>query len=216
MNDSDSETERDASGSKKGRDLSVPERDKNNLPVDQSSAGLLERAIQGLSDEEMKEVRKQAVAETIKLETRAKEMTDTERVARSETQDHIDSWSVLNQNKGRLDRHTEESQIKTATGERRIVSKSGPGCFVATAVYGGDSGIVQWLRAYRDRVLSHTHLGRGFIRWYYRVGPGLAETVTRHRPLVWLSRGFVAILTAFAAVHWGLSRLWTALRRISP
>lgn len=51
-------------------------------------------------------------------------------------------------------------------------------CFVATQVYGCDSGReLDTLRKWRDKVLMQTGLGRSFVRWYYRAGPILADAV---------------------------------------
>ena len=51
-------------------------------------------------------------------------------------------------------------------------SKSGGGCYVATAVYGSyDCPEVWTLRRFRDDVLAETWYGRLFIRAYYAVSP---------------------------------------------
>lgn len=50
------------------------------------------------------------------------------------------------------------------------------GCYIATAVYGSyDSPAVMSLRRFRDQRLSRSPLGRGMIRVYYAVSPGLAS-----------------------------------------
>jgi len=47
-------------------------------------------------------------------------------------------------------------------------STSPGGCFVATAAFGSPMARqVQWLRAFRDRILLSTGVGRGFVNWYY-------------------------------------------------
>ena len=75
--------------------------------------------------------------------------------------------------------HTPPSSSGAGSGS------GGGGCFVATAVYGTyDHPDVRTLRAYRDGTLRHSAVGRCFIRWYYRYGPGLAnrlENVPRVR-----------------------------------
>lgn len=64
----------------------------------------------------------------------------------------------------------------------------GSACFVATQVYGRDSGReLDTLRKWRDEVLMQTDLGRSFVRWYYRTGPILAEAVAGK---IWLISSF--------------------------
>lgn len=207
MTDPKSGKSHDDSSRQEGRGIVKRESDKNTLPVDMSSTDLFSNALAGLTEEEMRDLRMLVIEEKVKLESHKHKLAIDEQAARHETQDHIDAWSVLAKNGRPTERHTAESRIKTATGERRIVSKSGPGCFVATAVYGVESGMVQWLRTYRDHALSTSGFGRRFIRWYYRMGPGLAATVSRHRSLIWFFRVVVTILAAFAAIHWMLIRL---------
>jgi hypothetical protein len=205
MTDPNSGKSQDDSRRQKGQ-IVRREPDRNNLPVDMSSLDLFSQALKELTEEEMRDLRKLVIEEKVKLESHKHKIAIDEQAARNDTQDHIDAWSVLANNNRHTERHTEESTIKTATGERRIVSKSGPGCFVATAVYGVDSRMVQWLRTYRDGALSRSDFGQRFINWYYRIGPGLAATVSRHRSLVWFSRVVISIMAAFAAVHWMLIR----------
>lgn len=51
-------------------------------------------------------------------------------------------------------------------------------CFVATAVYGSPFhhhvAVLRWLRSH---VIMKSTMGREFVRWYYRVGPGWAELI---------------------------------------
>jgi hypothetical protein len=57
-------------------------------------------------------------------------------------------------------------------------SQSRQACFVATATYRSEQAApVQFLRAYRDTVLTKSRAGRAFIRAYYTVGPFLAKPV---------------------------------------
>ena len=57
----------------------------------------------------------------------------------------------------------------------RISSSSGK-CYIATAVYGSyDCPQVWVLRRFRDNVLAHTGIGRGFIKAYYRISPWLVK-----------------------------------------
>ena len=58
--------------------------------------------------------------------------------------------------------------------------KPSSSCFVATAVYGDAQCMeVNTLRRFRDTVLVHSVGGRAFIRAYGRLGPHLANWITR-------------------------------------
>jgi uncharacterized repeat protein (TIGR01451 family) len=66
-------------------------------------------------------------------------------------------------------------------------------CFIATAAYGSAlEPQVVVLRAFRDRYLQHTALGRAFIRFYYRHSPPLASFIAAHP---WSRAGTRALLT---------------------
>jgi hypothetical protein len=73
-------------------------------------------------------------------------------------------------------------------------------CFVATAAYGSPlAREIGVLRAFRDRHLLQSALGRAFVRSYYTAGPTLAELI-RERP--WLraaARGLLAPVVALIA-----------------
>lgn len=67
----------------------------------------------------------------------------------------------------------------TRSGRQRKVGRAA-GCFVATAVYGDYESVnVRYLRAFRDRYLQRSWMGQLFVRFYYRVGPFLAELVEK-------------------------------------
>lgn len=51
-------------------------------------------------------------------------------------------------------------------------------CFVATTVYGEDAKETKALRAWRDRVLNASFLGRSVVRLYYLVSPCVARWLT--------------------------------------
>jgi len=58
-------------------------------------------------------------------------------------------------------------------------------CFIATAVYGDyDHPQVRELRSFRDQVLMRSTAGRRFVRWYYRVGPGMADRFSSNEFIV--------------------------------
>ncbi|GEM_PF-1668944 len=50
-------------------------------------------------------------------------------------------------------------------------------CFIATAVFGGDSSITELLRDYRDKFLLTNGLGRSFVDFYYTYSPGIAAVL---------------------------------------
>lgn len=52
-------------------------------------------------------------------------------------------------------------------------------CFIASAVYGIDAPETHALRAWRDRVLMPSPLGRAFVRSYYFVSPYLVPLLKR-------------------------------------
>jgi DNA-directed RNA polymerase subunit RPC12/RpoP len=61
---------------------------------------------------------------------------------------------------------------------KRVMHRSG--CFVATIAYGDDDLVeVHLLRLFRDRYLTRSRLGRGFVWAYYRFGPYLAWVIDR-------------------------------------
>ena len=54
-------------------------------------------------------------------------------------------------------------------------------CFVATAVYGTDTGEeINILREFRDVVLLTSRLGAEFVSLYYEVSPSIAEVIWQH------------------------------------
>jgi uncharacterized repeat protein (TIGR01451 family) len=70
---------------------------------------------------------------------------------------------------------------------------AGAGCFIATAAYGSPlEPHVMALRAFRDRYLQRSDLGRTVIRFYYRHSPPVAAVIARHE---WLRFGARALLT---------------------
>jgi hypothetical protein len=83
-------------------------------------------------------------------------------------------------------------------------STSPGGCFVATAAFGSPMvHQVQWLRAFRDRTLLSTGVGRAFVKWYYAWSPRAATWLRAHFVARKLTRAILWIPIAFA---------WSSLR----
>jgi len=73
------------------------------------------------------------------------------------------------------------------------------GCFVATAAFGSPMARqVQWLRAFRDRILLPRRAGRAFVNWYYGWSPRSAAWLRGHAIARKLTRAVVWIPVAFA------------------
>ncbi len=53
-------------------------------------------------------------------------------------------------------------------------------CFIATAVYGGETEQVAQLRRLRDEVLLRNQLGASFVRQYYTWSPMLSDGISAH------------------------------------
>lgn len=86
-------------------------------------------------------------------------------------------------------------EVMTATPLPRSVDA----CFIATAVYGSkDQAEVVELRAFRDRVLMRSELGRDFVDLYYRLSPSAAELVREHESVRALLRTLLDPLAAGA------------------
>jgi len=79
------------------------------------------------------------------------------------------------------------------------------GCFIATAAYGSMSHPhVLTLRQFRDRYLLPHRSGRRLVRGYYRISPGLARAMGRHR---WLKGPTRLILLPGVAIAYSAVRL---------
>jgi hypothetical protein len=81
-----------------------------------------------------------------------------------------------------------------------VIAVSGFGCFIATAAYGSPlEPHVVVLRAFRDRYLRRSGLGRAFIRFYYRHSPPVAAVVAQHEWLRFLVRAMLTPLVLAVA-----------------
>ena len=83
-------------------------------------------------------------------------------------------------------------------------STSPGGCFIATAAFGSPMARqVQWLRAFRDRVLLPGRAGRAFVNWYYGWSSRAAAWLHVHSVARKLTRVVLWIPVAFS---------WSSLR----
>ena len=178
-----------------------PEDQQSTLP----STNLIEQALTDLSEEKLQQLKEQAADEALQLQKRRAELQDERLHADEMTRSHIDAAHTLAESdrltKGSFPKsHKVETHVSTGTGHRRIESKSGPTCFVATVCFGPESAEVEYLRDYRDDVLRQSPKGRAFIKWYYRYGPGLANLARKFRVLR------VASTHAVRLIIWHLKR----------
>ena len=188
--------------------------DKSNLqkirnPKDQlalqnsglNSGRLLDIAVSNLDDDEIKALRNEALKARLELEKDEARRTIAYNNARNEIQDHIDLFDNLDKN-GNSKSHKISSNIKTGAGNIQIESKSGGTCFVASAAYDDPNHPdVVFLRHFRDTKLKTNILGRTFIAFYWKLGPVLANPVSRIPILQHTSRRtiekIVQVLKAF-------------------
>lgn len=84
--------------------------------------------------------------------------------------------------------------------ERQVQDKR---CFVASWACGPEHVATQHLRAFRDRALMNSVIGRGLVQAYYAVSPALI-TILRHVP------------GAQAAARWCVIRLAAAVNGGRP
>ncbi len=94
-------------------------------------------------------------------------------------------------------------------------------CFVATAAYGSTMAYeVSAFRAFRDRFLVPTKLGKAFVRFYYKNGPIAADFIAKNDTLRAISRGLLWAPLQFAkfAVDNGIAfaLLLVSLISLSP
>ncbi len=81
-------------------------------------------------------------------------------------------------------------------------------CFVATAAYGSDTADeIHILTEFRDSVLMRSRLGTGFVSFYYKAGPPLADFISRHEGLRTLAR--VGLLDPVVRIVDSTRHLWS-------
>ncbi|MGV8991269.1 MAG: CFI-box-CTERM domain-containing protein [Thiobacillus sp.] len=77
---------------------------------------------------------------------------------------------------------------RTSSKGYRTPPTSKSNCFIATAVYGSDAFETNLLRAYRDRVLMPSMLGRLFVSCYYALSPRIVPLIERSERLASIVR----------------------------
>lgn len=166
--------------------------DKPNLPASQKdkkdvklhdnglqAGSLISQAVLNLSDEQADNLKMKAAEEALRLEAKQHELNMEYVHGKKTVEDHIDTANMLDKN-GKLTRHSVKTEVKSGNSSMRIESKSGATCFVATATYQDPNhpDVVR-LRQFRDNTLVKHALGRRFVAWYWRVGPGLSRVIER-------------------------------------
>lgn len=157
-----------------------------------SAGSLIDQSLIHLNKQQAETLMAKAAEKALELEARKRQQDMDYEAGRRATQDHIDTYNMLDKN-GRLTRQSVTSDIKTGAGNMRVESKSGATCFVASAAYGDQNHPdVMFLRAFRDDVLAKTSIGRSFITWYWRVGPRLARAVEKSEQLRNISKYLIS------------------------
>ncbi len=91
-------------------------------------------------------------------------------------------------------------------------------CFIATAAYGSAlDPHIDVLRWFRDAYLLKTHLGKSFVRTYYRLSPPVADWIREHEWARTLTRGalWAPVLTLQMVRDHGTMSMLGALALIS-
>jgi hypothetical protein len=100
--------------------------------------------------------------------------------------------------------HTYESTDDGASSNNSKGGGGGGGCFIATAAYGSLlEPHVKILRAFRDKYLIPSALGRRFVKFYYKYSPPSADIIRRHDFLRAIVRWALAPIVglAYFALH---------------
>lgn len=69
-------------------------------------------------------------------------------------------------------------------------------CFIATAIYGADAPETCFLRAWRDRVLMPSKVGRWLVRAYYALSPAFVPLLCRNHSAAMAVRAWLNALLA--------------------
>jgi hypothetical protein len=81
---------------------------------------------------------------------------------------------------------------------------SARGCFIATAAYGSPlAERVETLRRFRDQWLINNAIGQGFVDFYYRHSPAMADVISSSRTAQAVTRAFLYPVTVVAGACLG-------------
>lgn len=168
------------------------------------AGSIIDGAISRLDENQVKALGVKAAEAAIELNKRQAEQNIDYVSGKKAVEDHVDTWDALNKN-GRTTRQSVTTDVNIGAGRMRIESKSGATCFVATAAYGDwRHPDVEFLRWYRDNVLSSSRGGRTFTRTYWVVGPHLAKLVAPHPRIRAAARAVLGRLVCALRAQYGV------------
>jgi len=114
---------------------------------------------------------------------------------------YCERQAVLDRERGEL--RTIDVRVKAAAGtfehkrfelEGKALAAVDRRCFIATAIYGGDAAQTNQFRAWRDRVLMQSCIGRTWVRIYYVVSPRLLPLLSRSPSVAALVRRVLDVI----------------------
>ena len=146
---------------------------------DVAAGSLLEKVISDLAPSELEKLKFRAAEGLLGIELEKMAMSRRFQSSTVEIKEFISTIKELESNTNKGTSFTAEQFSKTASGETKITVKKGAFadvCYIATAVYGGNSHPnVKLLKEFRDSVLVKYRIGRVFCRFYYKVSPKLVK-----------------------------------------
>lgn len=164
------------------------------------AGSLINQAVSRLSKEQADNLMQKAGEEALRLEAKQHEMNIEYVHAKKTVEDHVDTFNMLEKG-GRLTTQKVTTDVKSGNSTMRIESKSGAACFVATAAYQNPNHPdVNYLRAFRDEILSKSSAGRSFIDWYWRAGPEMAKFVENKPAMKSIAKFSIGMLVRFIRI----------------
>lgn len=122
-----------------------------------------------------------------------------------EAVDGVDLSDASNDYCGGITCYTEGSETLELEFDRDafidMLNGTSKECFIATAAYGsGEAWQVEYLRSFRDRILSKSAAGRFFIRQYYAHSPAAADFISG-RPALRFTVSSMLSAAIYAMIH---------------